>query len=67
MNFELGISCKLAPAGETQNNGNDKYLIPVPESGLKGGRLGSGDILDKITIITEGRTNKVVTAYPSKD
>lgn len=27
----------------------------------------SGDILDKITIITEGETNKVVTAYPSKD
>ena len=52
---------------ETQNNGNDKYLIPVPESGLEGGRLGSGDILDKITIITEGGTNKVVTAYPSKD
>ena len=34
---------------------------------LEGGRLGSGDILDKITIITEGGTNKVVTAYPSKD
>ena len=37
------------------------------QRGLEGGRLGSVDILDKITIITEGGTNKVVTAYPSKD
>lgn len=50
----------------TQPNGNDKYVISSPEAGLEGGFRGSGDVLNNVTIITEGGTNKIVTAFPSK-
>ncbi|MEK4424980.1 hypothetical protein [Solibacillus sp. FSL K6-1523] len=50
----------------TQPNGNDKYVIPSPEAGLEGGSRGLGDILNNVTIITEGGTNKIVTAFPSR-
>jgi len=49
-----------------QDNGNDMYLIPFKNAGYEGGAKGSKIELDKITIITVGGTNKVVTAYPSQ-
>ncbi|MGE7951558.1 hypothetical protein [Lysinibacillus xylanilyticus] len=40
--------------------------LSSPEAGLEGGSRESGDILNNVTIITEGGTNKIVTAFPSK-
>jgi RHS repeat-associated protein len=48
-----------------QDNGNDFYCIPRPNSGYSGGYSGQGTTLNNVTIITKGGTNKVVTSYPS--
>jgi RHS repeat-associated protein len=51
--------------GTRQPNGNDIYVVPYMEAGLQGGSSGDASILNNVTIITEGGTNKIVTAFPS--
>ncbi|MCL2859642.1 MAG: tetratricopeptide repeat protein [Oscillospiraceae bacterium] len=47
--------------------GCDMYCIRVEGCGYMGGKMGDGKILDNITIVTLSNSNKVITAYPSRD
>jgi RHS repeat-associated protein len=49
-----------------QANGNDLYVIPVPNAGTQGGLRGNGTTLNNVSIITVGGTNRIVTSFPSQ-
>jgi|GEM_PF-3980854 hypothetical protein len=49
-----------------QKNGNDVYVIPYKNAGTEGGAKGTGETVNYVRIVTEGGTNKIVTAFPVK-
>ena len=46
------------------SGGVDIYVVPRPNSGFAGGYSGQLQNLDKVTIITQKGTTKVITGYP---
>lgn len=53
--------------GVLQKNGNMVYDIPMGyQVGSQGGKLGKGQSLNTIRIVTEGKTPEIITAFPIK-
>ncbi len=50
-----------------EKTGNWVYDVAMNrEVGIEGGKLGSGEVLDKIKIVTKPNTTEVITAFPTK-